>query len=276
MSRLARVKLKIERAKTHVRDLHDRVALFRKSNPDLLVREQDAQTGNYVFRVRRELPPEFSLIIGDAISNLRGALDHLVCRLIEANATDESVPDTEYALMPMVDKLPTGDEKRNFQKRIKGVSPNAESLIYSIQPYNAGYELLGVLRDLNNADKHSVLLVTAYGVQAFGFSGGNRDHPILQDPAVKAFIDDFLSQTKGVRGYDPDHRASVMAEAGAPFASIKWEGGPPPELDENLYLAFEVTLNEPQITHPEPVGELLAKLTSLVDSAVDLFASELK
>src|SRR5579885_274563 len=86
-ARLRGVRAKIERAKHHVGDLQVLEAAFRQSNSYRFVAEKDAKSGYTRFRVeiRDHLPYEFSCVIGDAIHNLRTALDHLVWQLVLAN-----------------------------------------------------------------------------------------------------------------------------------------------------------------------------------------------
>src|SRR4051812_40346794 len=117
MLRLARVKLKVERAKEHVRDLPMRVNAFRPANPDLFIGEHDQQAGETVYKLQRELPDSFALIVGDCINNLRSSLDHLVCRLIEAHSGP--VADIEFSKYPLPDKL-NSSNKRSFEASIAG------------------------------------------------------------------------------------------------------------------------------------------------------------
>ena len=81
------VRAKIERAKEH-RDILEREiqdAFEVESNRVGLRVEFDPESGYHVFRART-FPPEdllvrFGLILGDALQNLRAALDHLVWQL---------------------------------------------------------------------------------------------------------------------------------------------------------------------------------------------------
>src|SRR4051794_37203940 len=87
MSQLARVKLKVERAKEHIRNLESAVQAFRDTDPYGFRIEDDLQTGDKIYRIeiRRQTPDAFSLIVGDAVHNLRSALDHLARQLVIAN-----------------------------------------------------------------------------------------------------------------------------------------------------------------------------------------------
>jgi hypothetical protein len=86
-ARLAGIRLKIERAKEHIRDLENRLLAFRKTDPYGLRSENDPQTGDRSYRVqvRSQIPKDFPLIVGEALYQLRSSLDHLAWQLVEAN-----------------------------------------------------------------------------------------------------------------------------------------------------------------------------------------------
>ena len=62
----------------------------------MIVAESDPNTGDQVFkfRVRAPIPVDLSLVIGDAVHNLRSALDHLAWQLVLANG---QTPTTQTA-----------------------------------------------------------------------------------------------------------------------------------------------------------------------------------
>ena len=88
--RLALIRLKVERAKQHLRDLEVERDRFMKADPYRIVHERDAETGHNVYRVYdlKTPPAQIGLIAGDVIHNLRSALDHLVYALVIANGND--------------------------------------------------------------------------------------------------------------------------------------------------------------------------------------------
>lgn len=70
--------LKVERAKKHIADLQDIFGTFVKQHPHALHIDNDASSGLITVEVRfsEPLPASLALIIGDAVHNLRTALDH--------------------------------------------------------------------------------------------------------------------------------------------------------------------------------------------------------
>src|SRR5579864_4992836 len=86
--RIHGIRLKIERAKEHIRDLDAAIKRFVQEQPYTLGAKphripEIEHTTLYVAEVK-PIPDCISLIVGDAIHNLRSALDHLMWQLVEA------------------------------------------------------------------------------------------------------------------------------------------------------------------------------------------------
>jgi hypothetical protein len=85
--RIRGVCLKIERAKEHIRDLDAAIGDFLRDEPYRLGAKphpvaEIKHTTLYVAEVK-PITSRLSLLIGDAIHNLRSALDHLAWQLVE-------------------------------------------------------------------------------------------------------------------------------------------------------------------------------------------------
>ena len=162
MSVLERIKLKVERAKEHIRELGRSIQAFRDSNPYGFIIEDDLQTGDKVHRleIRKETPDCFALLIGDAVHNLRSALDHLAWQLVIANG---QVPisgpgGTQFRIYNPSPK------PKPMQGKIQGISADAQKLIDGIKPYRGGNDDLWALEQLDVIDKHKLLIVTAFAL----------------------------------------------------------------------------------------------------------------
>jgi hypothetical protein len=263
--RLVGVLAKIERAKCHVHDLESRIKAFREANPDLFRCDQDPKTGNRILRLQKQFPVEFSLMVGDAVNNMRSALDHLVCRLIEANG---SAP-TRRTCFPLCDTA--AKFKESSPSQIKGVGAQVANLIEAMQPYNAGYDALGVVCKLNNADKHRVLIMIACGIQRSGISNFNRRLFDSFPDDVKATISQFIDRTDRATPMLVAEMFPVLFKDGETLAEISWPGGPPLNVDEKLEAAFEVAISEPEIVQFQPVVPLLTQLTEFVESVISQY-----
>ena len=84
MEYFAASRLKIERAKQHINDLHSRILDFADSGFYALSVDKNTKTGNYGLKieVRKSFPNDYALIIGDAAHNLKSALDVLANEVV--------------------------------------------------------------------------------------------------------------------------------------------------------------------------------------------------
>lgn|SRR5579862_3047332 len=88
---LVSARQKIARAQHHIQDLNTRITQFLIRNSYRVIVEADSEPGYTVHKLTLPEPipfSDYSLIIGDAIANLRAALDHMVyaCVVLEGNA----------------------------------------------------------------------------------------------------------------------------------------------------------------------------------------------
>ena len=102
--RLAGSLLKVDRASTHIRELEDRINALWATKPFVLAptEEPDGRL-SYRVRITNEPPKELSLVVGDAVQNLRAALDFAVWQLVELNG---AVP-TDQTSYPIERQLPS-------------------------------------------------------------------------------------------------------------------------------------------------------------------------
>lgn len=156
--------LKLSRAHGHLDDLQAKISQWLNGNHHTIRRHRDPDRPDHLsIRVTaQDLPAEpFALLVGDILHNLRGCLDHLVYAL--AFKHTKPLPD-EFA---KGSQFPIYGDKRLWQsdrpRRIRGIHPDAQAIIESLQPYHRGKDFashpLWVLHDLSNIDKHRLLLV---------------------------------------------------------------------------------------------------------------------
>ncbi len=145
-------RLKIERAKEHINDLRERGQLFADVHPHKLSLKTDSDTGNDVLTIvpAQSLPDELLLILGDALHNLRSALDHAWIQTVITPSKHTKFPihKTREGLVAAVNGL-----KENASKEVKGYIVNV------VQPYEGGNgKILAGLNDLDIGDKHWLLI----------------------------------------------------------------------------------------------------------------------
>src|SRR5215217_3489518 len=83
--RIELIREKVARAKKHLADLIVlRNTFIGQAEPDMIKVDTDPETGNEITKIVQifDPPPGIALIAGDAIHNLRSALDHLAYQLV--------------------------------------------------------------------------------------------------------------------------------------------------------------------------------------------------
>ncbi len=161
--------VKNQRAKHHIYELDAEIQAFLQSDPYRIFSEEETDSGDKIWRVnvRQQPPSRWSAIIGDAIHNLRSALDLLVYQLVLANNASPT-DATSFPVFKSVAHFEAGG-----LGKVKGVSATAERMIRELKPYQGGNEALWRLHRLDIADKHHLLLATgaAYASVIVDFSG---------------------------------------------------------------------------------------------------------
>jgi hypothetical protein len=127
-NRIHGIRLKIERAKKHIRDLDTAIQAFVLNKPYRLEVKphpiaEIQHTTLYVAEIK-PVPQEISLIVGDAIHNLRSALDHLAWQLVEAGG---GTPDrnTYFPICDSAQQYASAMGNREIQK----IAPEARNII---------------------------------------------------------------------------------------------------------------------------------------------------
>jgi len=168
--RLAGSWAKVDRAHVHVDDLRKAIveASDGRGPPRILStrREYDAEAEDVLFIAERmtEAGDGWGLIIGDAVHNLRCALDHLWWQLatdhLGRKPTDEEAREIQF---PILTNL--SPEKFRDHRFLRHVCPEVAEKAERFQRYDAGEDqllLLTVLAELSNHDKHREIRPTFF------------------------------------------------------------------------------------------------------------------
>lgn len=168
--KLARIHLKVERAKKHLSELQIARNRFIETAPYRVVSEHDSQTGQTLDKVfDLQVPPaEIGLIAGDVAHNLRSALDHLAYALVIASG---GTP-TKQTAFPIYDD--PAKYKAHSRRQVEGMAQTAKDVIDGIAPYKGSDDYLWGLHALDIADKHHALLLTLVHVGEVSFEVPSR------------------------------------------------------------------------------------------------------
>lgn len=150
-------RLKVARAEEHWEEFVALSSVYIARNPiKLMVEIPPAgfpeKHHAWVIRIKEPLPPKLSAIAGDAVHNLRTALDLLACDLVRSAGGS-----TKGVYFPFAERetdLPEMIRKRNFQR----AGAAAVRLVKELKPFPGGNVSLRGLHDLDILDKHKSLV----------------------------------------------------------------------------------------------------------------------
>jgi hypothetical protein len=227
---------KIDWAEEHIRNLRERFRIFADSNPYSFLTKADPKTGDLTFSLRFQnpMPPEFGLIIGDAIHNLRTALDHMTWELI---GLDNGTQDGSL-------HFPSREVRNDFEAVCDGIkTPRADTKAFfkGLAVYIGGQrQSLNGICILDNSDKHKIItpLVSAGSVSNFRI--------INPDGSVGVT---FGTTTVAI---GPDGYFNIM----------RMRGGATLELDNNTKATPEVFFDQIKVF---PFHAIIPTLTQLVN-----------
>jgi hypothetical protein len=250
--RLTEITLKIERAKKHIADLQEEVGRFIESEPYGVAIKRDPQSRKLIYYVSsvKSTPVCLPLIAGDAIQNLRSALDHLAYQIVSSD-TGDAPPNPTKIDFPIADSA----DKYNSAKgeKLKGATRASIDAIDALKPFKGGNDALWSLSRLNNIDKHRLLFTVgsyAAGVHLVDFivSAGARTQAEMA-PLKDAHI--FLNPTE--KGFPLKVGFELLIT------------GPDAEPNPNQKFRFGIALNEPGIVESTSILDTLNQFSARVE-----------
>lgn len=176
---------KVEWAKQHIANMEKVMRAAHEADPRTFFAKDHPETEGMVgigidFGVFLRYSPILQMMAGDAIHNLRCALDHLAWAIVSAFKE----PDP-HLYFPIDVELKSLVGHRSFRE-IQSVAPDIADLIVSeIKPYGAGNPFVQ-LNQLDRADKHRLLLVHVVAAQGRVYAA--KDDDDVPEAASDCFI----------------------------------------------------------------------------------------
>jgi hypothetical protein len=152
--------LKVERANRYVDELQAEVTTFAQGGFYAIAVHQDQGCKRVVVAPTKPIPHSFPLIIGDAVHNLRSALDHLATA-----ASRVGGGKGRDLFFPFHKDRKSFVSDRSKLDPIESALPGAKRLLIDeIQPYADGNGRdLYSLHTIDKIDKHNDLIIMATG-----------------------------------------------------------------------------------------------------------------
>jgi hypothetical protein len=252
---------KIDRANHNIRELSRLCTAFLSPDSYKFVTDIEDGGKEHVYRVigPPDPPLEFAVRTGEILNHLRSALDHLIWALVlRRHKTADFRVQYPICLVP-------ADYKSAVNNGIiKGVSKSAQTIIERTQPYHASVpkrDPLAILHDLNNIDKHKLLLVVAsytYVPHSISLDFTTTNHPRYDE--IEYIPVDW-----------PD-RMVRSVEGGAELLRMRFER--PISVKMNAQFAPQIALEDFGASQNEPLLIRLAILRDSVVKTIDLFRGE--
>jgi hypothetical protein len=249
-----RLNLKVERAKKHILDLEAEWHSFLDGNPYGIEIKDDVNTGDRVYYLVRDssIPQNIPLIIGDAIQNLRSALDHLAYHFALIGPKGAVAMSRVY--FPIV-KSATEYRSGKASGKMDFFRKDAVDYIDAIEPYGGGKgQVLWILHTLNNIDKHR-LLVTA-----------------LADLTGHTALPSQLTKMASDLSVSPERlKGAVIGTIGKRFplkAGDVLLAVPKGEVNEKMQFLVNPAFAEPKIVHGWPITPTLHEMMQFVRAVI--------
>jgi len=243
---LAGARAKIERAKEHIRNLDREKTIFLASDaykvtPEFYV---EKNVTAYFLDKCLVMPENISLLIGDAVHNLRTALDYLAYSLIPVIPGE----DRTHIYFPICESAKKYETQSGG--KTKGMPDPLKKRIDAFKPYAGGDDRLWGLHRLDIADKHRLLTTTITNVNTINFA-------INTDTVNRAF-GGHLTFPSGLIKHQTVHIPAINPlfpiEKGALLYSIAGDH----ETNKDVNLTFDIAFGESEVFK----GQLLVKTLS--------------
>lgn len=158
-------RLKLKRANQHIADLSTLLTSFVDSKPYTVDLQDDLDRGEQVlkFAMLKDVPCDTPLIIGDALHNIRTALDFAAAELVRR---------ADNGRTSKFIKFPFRSTREELEAAVKGgdikvAHPTIiDAIVNEVRPYEGGNMALVGLHNLDITDKHHLLIpiVTVSGI----------------------------------------------------------------------------------------------------------------
>lgn len=195
---------------------------FSKSDFYAMTIEHDAERGTNFLWVQIDASrfplEDAALTIGDALHNLRSALDHLWHRVVLA-CGGTPTNWTRFPIGNAGDSLIAALNGALEKKQI--TVPIVQFLLETIKSYQGGNPLLWGLHDLNIRDKHEILVPMLKLVGFFDVSlEDDQHHPIGRNYYL-------MDESSRIRLPDADDRTVIVKNKGHAAGTILFDVGTP-------------------------------------------------
>jgi hypothetical protein len=258
-ARISLIRIKVERAEKHFRELEAEVQLFLNSQPYKVAAKRNPETRQLIYYLESvlDIPTIIAAITGDVLQNLRSALDHLAYHLVVIG-TGGNGP-FRHTYFPISDD---GTKYKNEKPaKVKGMRQEAIQAIDALKPHRGGNDLLWRIHKLNNVDKHRLVLTTGSAFRSFNI--GSTMNQMLKQSMLNAGNANAGNLPMLNLFLRPADRMFPLKAGDELFIDA-----PDAEVNEQMQFLFDVAFGEPQVVDGEALLDTLKRMIELVDNII--------
>ncbi len=253
-------KLKIERAKHHILDLNGHIDAYSAQHPLRIFRSFDSKASQVTYSIKTKIPmpDEIPLVIGDAIHNLRAALDLLIFEMVgDKCKTPRQRDQIQFPFSKSAQSL--GATIKTRQVHLAGEKVVKE--IHNLKPYPSGTEKLYAIHTLDITDKHKLIIPTSgnAGMTFSQFRKAMPEMPYRPKEGVRLVMASGVQFTINM----PRPQGSRRARRAAQSKST-------PERETDFKPTSSVCFSESQPFPMQPVIEILVAMAKETDRVINV------
>jgi hypothetical protein len=249
--------IKVERAEKHIGDLDDAVAAFMEKYPysARLDLNKESGTAEVVIGVARKPPPYLGAIAGDAIHNMRSALDCLWRNAWYPGGGGWR----DYGCA-----FPIFDSSDQFEARFRSVTHGRKKRIVDLarafRPYKGGNDDLWGLGSVNDLDKHRILIPAFTALSEWSFSPAGRHTMTMFDGTTIPVEHVTLTPQEPIF---PVEDGTVLIRG--PISAVR------DVVDMNPQLTLQVAFGEGEMVKGKPMVPTLYRFLDLVQKIAEAY-----
>ena len=220
--------VKLRRAHAHINEVQQRVSSLEETQPWSIQRKPIGSDGwAYHFKIHRPIPADLSAVVGDAVANMRAALDYIAYELARNHVGTMGDNEEEATAFPICkdkaafDRFFTAGRKGSLRAKLYG--DDARRALQCVQPFALTDEMRSLGVEPATDPKTDLLTDHAYGLNTLWNIDKHRRLPELawgiEGPVW------FLGDVTGCRWIQhanklaPLHDGTVLSELHGPPAS---------------------------------------------------------
>jgi hypothetical protein len=195
-------KIRIKRAGQHIDDLEEIAReLPKRRGYGFVVCKPINGKIDIIYMPNNRVPIEYGAVVGDAIHNIRAALDYAA---IIITCPPFGTGDRKRAYFPVGATEP--EFKKALAEKMKGATPHAQQLVSDLEPYAGGKHSIQSLHALDILDKHKLILATSsqLHVDELGYRIGDNQFSLTETDFHPNADGSNFTSTIDCQGNDPE------------------------------------------------------------------------